>query len=154
MLKVATFAAGCYWGTEHMFRKHYPPPLNKGISKTSVGFTKKAEALRIEYDPDVVSYAGLVEFFYRMHDPTTLNSQGADRGREYRSAIFYHDSEQQEIARRVTKEVQASHFDPKGKKIVTEISEAGRWDESGESDQLYLQKNPQGYHCPTHHLYW
>ncbi|XP_006455952.1 hypothetical protein AGABI2DRAFT_195243 [Agaricus bisporus var. bisporus H97] len=171
--EIATFAAGCFWGVEHIFLKHYPPSQNKGILKTSVGFTggnplvthpsyknvctgatDHAEALKIEFDPTIVSYAELVEFFYRTHDPTTTNRQGNDNGSQYRSAIFFHSPEQEATARRVTAEVQAKHFTPKGKKIVTEISSASQWWDAEDYHQLYLFKNPSGYQCSTHRLHW
>jgi peptide-methionine (S)-S-oxide reductase len=171
--QIATFASGCFWGTEHIFLKHYPPKDNKGIISTKVGYTggnplvtnpdyrtvcsgatDHAEAVRIEFDPAIVSYAELVEFFYRTHDPTTLNQQGADTGTQYRSSIFTHSPEQVEIAQKVTAEVQAKHFDKKGKKIVTEIKEAGPWWDAEDYHQLYLYKNPSGYQCPTHRLHW
>lgn len=168
--EVATFAGGCFWGVEHIFLKHYPPQ-NNGILKTAVGFSggkidaqshdndrsgsaDHAEAVRIEFDPKVVSYAELVEFFYRVHDPTTLNRQGNDRGSEYRSVIFYNTPAQKDIAQRVTDEVQKKHFDPHGTEIVTEIVEAGEWLEAQEYHQLYLFKNPNGYHCYSHRLHW
>ncbi|EMD35158.1 hypothetical protein CERSUDRAFT_116630 [Gelatoporia subvermispora B] len=168
--EVATFAAGCFWGVEHIFLKHYK---DKGILNTAVGFTggkeestnpsyktvctgttDHAEAVRIEFDPEQVKYDELVEFFYRTHDPTTVNSQGADTGTQYRSAIFYNTPEQLEIAKRVTEEVQKKHFDPKGQKIVTDIVPAGPWYDAEEYHQEYLLKNPTGYHCPTHRLHW
>ncbi|KAH9834627.1 peptide methionine sulfoxide reductase MsrA [Rhodofomes roseus] len=171
--EVATFAAGCFWGVEHIFLKHYPISQNKGILKTAVGYTggkedaknpdyrtvctgttDHAEALRIEFDPNVVSYGELVEFFYRTHDPTTANRQGNDTGTQYRSAIFYHSPEQLEIARRVTEEVQKKHFDSVGTKIVTQIVSAGQWWDAEDYHQEYLHKNPTGYQCPTHRLHW
>ncbi|KZT69376.1 peptide methionine sulfoxide reductase [Daedalea quercina L-15889] len=171
--EVATFAAGCFWGVEHIFLKHYPISQNKGILKTAVGYTggkeeakspdyrtvctgttDHAEALRIEFDRGVVSYGELVEFFYRTHDPTTANRQGNDTGTQYRSAIFYHSPEQLEAARRVTEEVQKKHFEPIGKKIVTQIVPAGPWWDAEEYHQEYLHKNPSGYQCPTHRLHW
>ncbi|KAI5822814.1 peptide methionine sulfoxide reductase [Schizophyllum commune Tattone D] len=171
--ELATFAGGCFWGVEHIFLKHFPPSQNKGIIKTSVGYTggrddatdpsykqvctgatQHAEALRVEFDPSVVGYAELVEFFYRTHDPTTVNRQGADTGTQYRSAIFTHSPEQEAIAKRVTEEVQAKHFTPKGEKIVTQIVPAGKWWDAEEYHQLYLFKNPSGYQCPTHRLHW
>jgi len=169
--EVAIFAGGCFWGVEHIFLKHYAPEENKGILKTKVGFTggktgdtnyrevssgdtEHAEALRIEFDPTIVSYAELVEFFYRTHDPTTINKQGNDRGAQYRSVIFYASPQQKDIAQRVTDEVQKKHFDPKEGKIVTEILEAGQWVDAEEYHQLYLLKNPTGYHCYTHKLHW
>jgi peptide-methionine (S)-S-oxide reductase len=171
--ELATFAAGCFWGVEHIFLKHYPPAQNKGILKTTVGYTggkpdikdpdyksvcsgetDHAEAVKIEFDPTVVSYAELVEFFYRTHDPTTSNRQGGDVGTQYRSVIFTHSEDQQAIANRVTAEVQAAHFTPKNKKIVTEIVESGPWWDAEDYHQLYLIKNPYGYQCPTHRLNW
>ncbi|KAI0799738.1 peptide methionine sulfoxide reductase [Irpex lacteus] len=171
--EIATFAAGCFWGVEHIFLKHYPIKDNKGILKTAVGYTggyeqatnpdyrtvcsgstNHAEALRIEFDPSIVKYDELVEFFYRTHDPTTVNRQGGDTGTQYRSAIFYNTPEQLEIAKRVTEEVQAKHFTPKGQKIVTEILAAGPWWDAEEYHQEYLHKNPSGYQCPTHRLHW
>ncbi|KAI0686933.1 peptide methionine sulfoxide reductase [Cytidiella melzeri] len=172
-VEVATFAAGCFWGVEHIFLKHYPIKQNKGILKTAVGYTgghenaenpnyrqvcsgstNHAEALRIEFDPTVVKYDELVEFFYRTHDPTTVNRQGGDTGTQYRSAIYYNTPEQLEIAKRVTEEVQAKHFSPKGKKIVTSIEAAGPWWDAEDYHQEYLHKNPSGYQCPTHRLHW
>jgi len=171
--QVATFAAGCFWGVEHIFLKQWPIKEDKGILKTSVGYTggyskitnptyhqdcsgntNHAEALRIEFDPSKVTYEELVEYFYRTHDSTTLNSQGPDRGTQYRSAIFFYTPEQEAIARRVTQEVQEKHFTPKGKKIVTTIEAGGAWYDAEDYHQEYLFKNPTGYQCPTHKLYW
>ncbi|PPR01288.1 hypothetical protein CVT24_006363, partial [Panaeolus cyanescens] len=185
--EIATFASGCFWGVEHIFLKYFPPAENKGILSTKVGYTGgkedvqnpsyrqvcngttgHAEAVRIEFDPSVVSYADLVEFFYRTHDPTTVNRQGADTGTredkewmliscliaEYRSAIFTHSEEQAQTAKRVTEEVQAKHFTPNGQKIVTEIVPAGPWWDAEDYHQLYLFNNPSGYQCPTHRLHW
>ncbi|EJD40147.1 methionine sulfoxide reductase A [Auricularia subglabra TFB-10046 SS5] len=168
--EIATFASGCFWGTEHIFLKHY---RGKGVLKTAVGYTGgrpdvkspsyrqvctgatgHAEAVRLEFDPAQVSYAELVDFFYRTHDPTTLNSQGPDTGTQYRSAIFTHSKEQEETAQRVTTEVQQKHFDPKGKKIVTTIEPATDWYDAEDYHQEYLFKNPTGYQCPTHRLHW
>ncbi|KDR78192.1 hypothetical protein GALMADRAFT_245225 [Galerina marginata CBS 339.88] len=171
--EIATFAAGCFWGVEHIFLKHFPPSQNKGILSTAVGYTggnpivtnptyklvcggatDHAEALKIEFDPSIVTYDELVEFFYRTHDPTTANRQGGDTGTQYRSAIFTHSDDQAAIAKRVTEEVQAKHFTPKGKKIVTEIVPGGQWWDAEDYHQLYLFKNPDGYQCPTHRLHW
>jgi peptide-methionine (S)-S-oxide reductase len=167
--EVATFASGCFWGVEHIFQKHY---RDKGVVSTSVGFiggkedskpnyravcggdTGHAEAVRVVFDPEKVSYAELVEFFYRTHDPTTLNRQGADRGSQYRSAIFTHSPVQYDLAKEVTAKVQAEHFTPKDQTIVTEIAEAGEWYEAENYHQNYLERNPYGYQCPTHRLHW
>ncbi|KAJ7340768.1 peptide methionine sulfoxide reductase [Mycena olivaceomarginata] len=173
--EIAIFASGCFWGTEHIFLKHFPPKPapGKGILATAVGYTggkaeienpnykqvcsgstDHAEAVRIEFDPSVVGYADLVEFFYRTHDPTTVNRQGGDVGTQYRSAIFTTTPEQADVARRVTEQVQAKHFTPKGTKVVTEILTAGPWWNAEDYHQLYLFKNPGGYQCPTHRLHW
>lgn len=171
--EVATFAAGCFWGVEHIFLKHYPPAQKKGILSTRVGYTggrenvrnptyqqvcsgatNHAEAVRIEFDPDVVTYEELVEFFYRTHDPTTANRQGADTGTQYRSAIFTNSDAQLEKAKKVTEEVQATHFTPKGQRIVTDITPGGPWWDAEEYHQLYLFKHSDGYQCPTHRLHW
>ncbi|KDQ06297.1 hypothetical protein BOTBODRAFT_39677 [Botryobasidium botryosum FD-172 SS1] len=170
-VEVATFASGCFWGTEHIFVKHFSGA--GGLVKSTVGYTggrgdsqnpsykevcsgatDHAEAVKLEFDPALVGYAELVEFFYRTHDPTTLNRQGGDRGTQYRSAIFTHTPEQLEIANRVTAEVQKAHFDDKGQKIVTRIEAAGPWWDAETYHQLYLFNNPDGYQCPTHRLHW
>ena len=106
-----------------------------------------AEALQITFDPSVVSYNGLLEFFYRMHDPTTLNRQGADTGTQYRSAIFTHGEEQERAAHEVTDQVAKEWY--KSKPISTQIVPAGQWWDAEEYHQLYLQRNPGGYECPA-----
>ncbi|PWN40952.1 peptide methionine sulfoxide reductase [Ceraceosorus guamensis] len=171
-IEKGTFASGCFWGTEHIFREHYK---GKGLIDAKVGFiggkessknpsyeevctgrTGHAEAAQVTFDPSKVSYAELVEFFYRTHDPTQLNAQGNDRGTQYRSAIFAHSPEQLEAIKKVTNEVQEKHFTPKGKKIVTQVEErpAGDFFEADEHHQEYLHKNPWGYQCGTHRLWW
>lgn len=138
--EIATFANGCFWGTEHMFRKHFggkglinakvgyiggnksiPKPTYKQVCTGTTGY---AEAAQIEFDPSSVSYAELVEFFYRTHDPTQVGGQGPDMGDQYRSALFPHTQEQTDIAQKVTSEVQAKHFNPHGTRIVTQIQMA------------------------------
>ncbi|GJJ78477.1 peptide-methionine (S)-S-oxide reductase [Entomortierella parvispora] len=169
MTERATFAAGCFWGVEKAFQKHFknesiktavgytggtdPNPSYKKVCSSSGSPSNHAEALQIEYTPnEKIHYAELVEFFYRMHDPTTLDSQGPDRGTQYRSAIFYHSPEQEAIARKVTATVQDQHY--KGKKIVTQILKAGEWHNAEDYHQKYLDKNPHGYECPSHFLRW
>ncbi|KAF9256323.1 peptide methionine sulfoxide reductase [Marasmius fiardii PR-910] len=166
--EVAIFAGGCFWGVEDNFLKRYPLAEKKGILETSVGFiggeengttptlwtiasTGHVEALRIEFDPRVVSYAELVEFFYRTHDPTNVNRQGDDVGPQFRSAIFTHSPDQFEVAKRMTDEVQERHFTPQGRKIVTEIiAVSGPWWRADDKDQQYLSKWPYAYRCKTH----
>lgn len=106
-----------------------------------------AEATQITYDPTKLSYAQILEFFYRMHDPTTLNRQGNDRGKQYRSGIFYHDAEQEKIAREVTAKVNEQWYNGK---VTTEVIQAGQWWDAEDYHQLYLHKNPYGYQCEAH----
>ena len=100
-----------------------------------------AEALQVSYDPAQITYRQLLEFLYKMHDPTTANQQGPDRGSQYRSGIFYHDDEQKSIAEEVTKLVNEKWW--KGK-VVTEILPAGQWWDAEDYHQEYLHKNPSG----------
>lgn len=137
--EVATFANGCFWGTENLYRKHFG---GKGVHDVKVGFiggdksirptyravctgrTGYAEAAQLTYDPSKVSYEELLVFFYRTHDPTQRDGQGPDLGTQYRSALFPHTPEQESTARKVTNDVQREHFDPRGTKIVTTIEPA------------------------------
>lgn len=111
--------------------------------------SEDAEAAQIIFDPAKVSYFDLLEFFYRTHDPTTLNAQGPDTGPQYRSAIYYHDEEQEKVAKEVTRLANENWW--KGK-IVTELAPAGKWWTAEEYHQAYLDKNPAGYECPSHFL--
>lgn len=158
-----TVAAGCFWGVEHMFRKEFK---GKGLYDARVGYiggdlqspsyravcsgrTGHAEALQVTYDPAQITYRQLLEFFYKMHDPTTSDRQGPDTGSQYRSGIFFHDAEQERIAREVTKQANEKWW--KGK-IVTEILPAGEWWDAEAYHQKYLDNNPGGYECPSHFL--
>jgi len=151
-VQVATLAGGCFWGMQDLIRKQ------PGVIRTEVGYTGgsvanatyrnhdgHAEAVRIEFDPAKTSYEALLRFFFRMHDPTTLNRQGNDVGTSYRSAIFYHDDGQRRAALKVKAEVDASRKWPRP--VVTEITAAGPWWRAEESHQDYLVKNPGGYTC-------
>ena len=150
--EIATLAGGCFWGMEDLIRKQ------PGVLATEVGYTGgavanatyanhegHAEAIRVRFDPTRTTYEALLRFFFRMHDPTTLNRQGNDMGTSYRSAIFFHDSAQQQTAARVKAEVAASGKWPRP--IVTEITAAGPWWKAEESHQDYLVKHPGGYTC-------
>lgn len=162
--ELATFGAGCFWGTEKFFRKQFGANLLSafvgymgGASKASyedvcTGTTNHAEVLQLSFDPSKQPYADLVRFFFRMHDPTTLNRQGNDRGTQYRSVIFTHTTEQQKIAEQVRDEIQASGK-VKGQ-ITTQIQSAdGLQFFVGEPNhQKYLENNPGGY-C-NHRLYF
>lgn len=152
-LETATFAAGCFWGTEEMFRKV------PGVTETRVGYTggaKKAsyeqvggggtghaESLELKFDPAKVTYRELLTLFFRMHDPTTLNAQGNDRGTQYRSAIFTHGPEQMKIAKEMKAKVERSGAWKKP--LTTEIVPAGPFYPAEEYHQKYLVKNPGGY---------
>lgn len=111
-----------------------------------LGDDTDAEACQIVFDPEKVSYRTLIEYFYKMHDPTTANRQGPDTGSQYRSGIFYHDDEQKKVAEEVTKKVNEQWW--KGG-VVTEILQAGQWWDAEKYHQLYLQSNPGGYECPS-----
>lgn len=109
-----------------------------------------AEALQVVYDPQKLEYKTLIEFLYKMHDPTTANRQGPDVGSQYRSGIFYHDDEQKRIAEEITQKVQKQWW--KSGKISTEILPAGEWWDAEQYHQLYLDKNPGGYECPSQYV--
>ena len=152
----ATLAGGCFWGMEDLLRGLI------GVINTTVGYTGgkipnptyeivktglsgHAEAVLIEFDPVVLNYEELLRFFFRIHDPTTLNRQMNDIGSQYRSAIFYHSSEQLLTAERIIKEIDAKKFwqGP----IVTQLISANTFYPAEEYHQDYLQKNPGGYTC-------
>jgi peptide methionine sulfoxide reductase msrA/msrB len=154
--ETATLAGGCFWGMEEILRQI------PGVLSTRVGYTGgttrnptypqvhagvggHAEAVEVVFDPSKLGYEELLGFFFRMHDPTTLNRQGNDVGASYRSAIFYHGEEQRRVAERVKERVDGS-----GKwksKVVTEIVPAGDFWEAEDYHQDYLVKNPGGYTC-------
>ncbi|KAJ5208565.1 hypothetical protein N7449_002944 [Penicillium cf. viridicatum] len=162
--QTATVAAGCFWGVEHLYRKNFGN--GKGLLDAKVGYcggavsspsyrtvcsgsTGHAEALRIVFDPSIVTYRQLLEFFYRMHDPTTENRQGPDVGTQYRSAIFTHGDEQHKIAEEITEKVSKEWYKTP---LSTKVLPAGQWWDAEEYHQLYLQNNPAGYECPAHFI--
>ena len=145
----ATFAAGCFWCIEPVFRKI------KGVTSISVGFTGgrlkdptyedvctgqtgHAEAVQVEYDTSIVSYDELLNIFWENHDPTTLNRQGPDVGSQYRSAIFFHNTEQEYAANASKEKFQNSGI--YNKKIVTEIKPASQFYRAEEYHQRYYEK--------------
>jgi methionine-S-sulfoxide reductase len=153
-LETATFAAGCFWGTEEFFRKI------PGVESTRVGYTGgtmnnpkyedtttgktgHAESVELQFDPKKVSYDALLDQFFKMHDPTTLNQQGNDVGTQYRSAIFFHSKEQEKEALAFKTKVEKSGA-WKGP-ITTEIARAGKFWPAEAYHQKYLVKNPEGY---------
>ncbi|MGK7936137.1 MAG: peptide-methionine (S)-S-oxide reductase MsrA [Xenococcaceae cyanobacterium] len=154
-MEIATFGAGCFWQVEAAFRQL------EGVESTSVGYmgghfanpsyldvlariTGHAEVAQLQYNPQKVSYLELLELFWSIHDPTQLNRQGADKGEQYRSVIFYHSS-QQEIAARASKRKlqQSGQFD---REIVTQIKAASEYYLAQESDQQYLEKKRRSLH--------
>lgn len=164
----AVFAAGCFWGVEHMFRKHWPQLTNVTVGYASsvpsnkaeanyksvcTGKTPFAEAVAIDYDPNNVSYKDLVDFFFRIHDPTTVNSQGPDIGTQYRSVIFIDKNTDQYDDANSVKEIYDNYYIAKhGKHVKTAIEQLESFIPAEEYHQLYLTKNPSGYECPTHFL--
>ena len=150
--KTATIAGGCFWGVEELIRQM------PGVIDTEVGYTGgdvpnatyqnhegHAEAIKITYDPARLKYEEILEYFFKLHDPTTLNRQGNDVGTSYRSAIFFHDDEQRQIAERVKAKVDKSGAWKRS--VVTEIVPAKAWWTAEAYHQDYLQKNPGGYTC-------
>jgi peptide-methionine (S)-S-oxide reductase len=148
----AILAGGCFWGMQELLRS-YP-----GVISTRVGYSggdvpnatyrnhgTHAEAIEIVFDPSKISYRQLLEFFFQIHDPTTLNRQGNDRGLSYRSAIYYTTDEQRRVAEETIADVEASGIWPG--KVVTEVAPAGPFWEAEPEHQDYLQKYPNGYTC-------
>lgn len=154
--EIAIFAAGCFWGVEELIRK-IPGVLDTQVGycggdaesalyvKVKTGQTKHAEAVQITFDGRVISYEQILENFFKLHDPTTLNQQGNDIGSQYRSAIFYFNEEQKVTAEKVKSQVGKT-----GKwqrPIATVIVPATEFFNAEEDHQDYLQKNPNGYTC-------
>jgi peptide-methionine (S)-S-oxide reductase len=148
----AVLAGGCFWGVQDLIRK-YP-----GVLSTRVGYTggdvmnatyrnhgTHAEAIEVVFEPSRISYRALLEFFFQIHDPTTLNRQGNDRGASYRSAIFYTTDEQRRIAEDTIADVNASGLWPG--KVVTEVAPASAFWEAEPEHQDYLEHFPDGYTC-------
>ncbi|WP_107669127.1 peptide-methionine (S)-S-oxide reductase MsrA [Cyanothece sp. BG0011] len=150
-MEQATFGAGCFWGVEAAFRRL------KGVVSTSVGYmgghwpnpsyldvcariTGHAEVAQVDYDPTIISYQQLLETFWEIHDPTSLNRQGPDRGEQYRSVIFYHNSQQEKIARESKlKQQNSGQYD---QDIVTEIKPASDYYLAEDYHQQYFEKQP------------
>ena len=150
--ETAILAGGCFWGMQDLIR-HIT-----GVLQTRVGYTggevsnptyrnhgNHAEAIEVVFDPNVLSYRALLEFFFQIHDPSTRNRQGNDVGASYRSAIFFLSDEQRRVAEKTIVDVEASRLWPG--KIVTEVSPAGKFWEAEPEHQDYLQVYPNGYTC-------
>lgn len=155
-MKTIVLAGGCFWGMQELFRKL------AGVTLTRVGYTGghlknpkyddtydsksgHAEAIEITFDPAKVPLKRILRFFFQIHDPSTLNRQGNDRGTQYRSAIFYENDEQKAIAEEVIAAVNASGKWPG--KVTTTLEPAGVFYQGEEYHQDYLKKNPGGYTC-------
>lgn len=148
----AVLAGGCFWGMQDLIRRQ------PGVISTRVGYTGgrvknatyrnhegHAEAIEIMFDPAKTDFRTMLEFFFQIHDPTTLNRQGNDLGTSYRSAIFYTTDEQNRIAEDTIADVEASGLWPG--KVVTEIAPAGEFWEAEPEHQDYLERYPDGYTC-------
>lgn len=148
----AILAGGCFWGMQDLIRKM------PGVISTRVGYTggdvknatyrnhgTHAEGIEIIFDPAKISYRDLLEFFFQIHDPTTMNRQGNDMGMSYRSGIYYCDEAQKTEAERTIAEVNASGLWPG--KVVTEVKPAGDFWQGEPEHQDYLEKFPNGYTC-------
>jgi peptide-methionine (S)-S-oxide reductase len=152
-------AGGCFWGVEELIRQQ------PGVISTVVGYTggdvanatyrnhgTHAEGIEITFDPERLTYRGLLEYFFQIHDPTTRNRQGNDIGMSYRSAIFYTNEQQRDTATALIAELEASGKWPG--KFVTEVVPAGNFWNAEEEHQDYLQKHPNGYTCHFERADW
>ena len=149
----AVLAGGCFWGMQDLIRRR------PGVISTRVGYSgdpatpnatyrrhgDHAEAIEIVFDPAKTSYRSLLEWFFQIHDPTTLDRQGNDRGRSYRSAIFYASPEQKAVAEDTIADVEASGLWPG--KVTTEVEPLGDFWEAEPEHQDYLERLPNGYTC-------
>ena len=155
----ALLAGGCFWGVQDLFRRY------DGVLSTRVGYTggntpnatyrnhgAHAEAVEIIFDPARISYRQILEFFFQIHDPTTRDQQGNDRGASYRSAIFYTTDEQRRIAEDTIADVDESGLWPG--KVVTEVVPSGEFWEAEPEHQDYLLRNPGGYTCHFVRPHW
>ncbi|MBP1206835.1 peptide-methionine (S)-S-oxide reductase [Duganella sp. 1411] len=151
-IEKAILAGGCFWGMQDLIRKM------PGVESTRVGYSggdvanatyrnhgTHAEAIEINFDPSVISYRKILEFFFQIHDPSTPNRQGNDVGTSYRSAIFYVDDQQKATAEDTIADVNASGLWPG--KVVTELAPAGPFWEAEPEHQDYLERIPNGYTC-------
>ncbi|HSX57995.1 MAG TPA: peptide-methionine (S)-S-oxide reductase MsrA [Candidatus Saccharimonadales bacterium] len=155
-METATLAGGCFWCTEAIFKRL------KGVEKVTPGYsggemespsyeavssgrTKHAEAIQLEFDPKVISFEKLLEVFFHLHDPTTMNQQGADVGTQYRSVIFYHDDSQKKTAENVVEEINKSGMYKN--KVVTELSPFENFYKAEDYHLDYYAKNPSAPYC-------
>jgi peptide-methionine (S)-S-oxide reductase len=152
MTETAILAGGCFWGMQDLIRR-FP-----GVASTRVGYSggdvpnatyrnhgTHAEAIEIVFDPAKTSFRTLLEFFFQIHDPSTVDRQGNDRGKSYRSAIFYTGAEQKAVAEDTIADVDASGMWPGA--VVTELAPAGPFWQAEPEHQDYLERIPHGYTC-------
>ena len=150
--ETALLAAGCFWGVQQLIRRM------PGVISTRVGYSggevdnatyrnhgNHAEAVEIIFNPEIISFRDLLEFFFQIHDPSTMNRQGNDKGPSYRSAIFYTSEQQRQVAEDTIADVDASGIWPG--KVVTEITAAGPFWQAEPEHQDYLERIPNGYTC-------
>lgn len=154
--QLATLGGGCFWCLEAIFMEvkgiesvtsgySGGTVKNPAYREVTTGRTGHAEVVQVKFDPEIISFKDILEIFFHLHDPTTLNRQGADVGTQYRSVIFYHDENQEETAREVFKEIDASDLwdDP----LVTEISPMTAFYVAEDYHQNYFQNNPSQPYC-------
>ena len=150
--ETAILAGGCFWGVQDLIRRQ------PGVRATRVGYTggdvpnatyrnhgNHAEAIEIEFDPAVISYRQILEFFFQIHDPSTRDRQGNDRGASYRSAVYYQNEQQHQTVLDTIADVDASGLWPG--KVVTEVAPVGPFWQAEPEHQDYLVKYPNGYTC-------
>lgn len=153
-MEIITLGGGCFWCTQAIFERL------KGVLEVSSGYgggdkenpnyedlhsggIGHAEIIQIKFDPNVISLKTLLEVFFKLHDPTTLNKQGADEGEEYRSVVFYHNEEQKEVAQKALEEAAKSYKDP----IVTEILPFKNFFKAEDYHQQFYEKNSNSMYC-------
>jgi peptide-methionine (S)-S-oxide reductase len=158
-LETVVLAGGCFWGMQELMRRKV------GVVSSRAGWTggdtpdpseespgAHAEAVELVFDPEVVTLREILELFFQIHDPTTLNRQMEDSGTEYRSAIFYSDEVQRRVAEETIADVDQSGLWPG--KVVTQVVPSGQFWEAEADEQFYLQKNPDGETCHFPRLGW
>lgn len=152
--EITTLGGGCFWCLEAVYDQlngvtdvvsgymggHVPNPTYRDVCNETTGH---AEVVQVTFDPDVIAFADILNVFFTIHDPTTLNRQGADRGTQYRSAIFYHSDEQKKVAENAIKQHSANWDDP----IVTEITPADTFYPAEDYHQEYFANNPNAGYC-------
>ena len=154
MTETATLAGGCFWCIEAALKEldgvksvvsgyaggHVEDPSYEAVCREETGH---AEAVQVEFDPETISYRDLLEVFFTIHDPTSLNRQGPDIGTQYRSAVFYHDAEQRETLEAVIEDLEPLYDDD----IVTEVEPLDEFYRAEEYHQDYFEKNPNDTYC-------